>query len=258
MTLRVGAQRHRSADYRRAISTGAPEALQEADRFHVAKNAGEILERVIQHNHQGVSLAVKAVDQKRAPTTPPATEAPQPPQSIPSLQTESAPAQSLAQQRRRAHYQEVTALATEGLGPTAIAQRVGLTRQTVARWLRAGSFPERPPSAPRRMRITPYEPYLRERWQAGAQHSRQLWREIEAKGFTGGCETVRRLPVQWRTERGRSGPPKRHASQPPLGTPSSSNSPTLTATDSMAAAQAGRRAEAGATTVSGAPWSALP
>jgi transposase len=209
--------RDRSADDHRAISTGAPDAIQVADRFHLAKNAGETLERVIQRNHQGLSLAAKAVDQERAPTTPPATEAPQPPQSIPSLQTESAPAQSPAQQRRLARYQEVTALAAEGLGPTAIAQRVGLTRQTIARWLRTGSFPERSPSASRRRRmlITPYEPYLRERWQAGEQHSRQLWRELQAQGFTGGSETVRRLTVRWRTERGRSGPPpKRLAAKP--------------------------------------------
>src|SRR5262249_22434234 len=120
--------------------------------------------------------------------------------------TEGSVQESPAQQRRLARYQEVIALAAEGLGPKAIAQRVGLTRQTVAIWLRAGRFPERPPSAPRRMLITPYDPYLRERWQAGEQNSRQLWRELRAQGFRGGCETVRRLTVRWHTERGRSGP----------------------------------------------------
>lgn len=64
------------------------------------------------------------------------------------------------------------------------------------------------------MQITPYEPYLRERWQAGEQNSRQLWRELRGKGFSGGCETVRRLIVQWRMERGRSGPPKRLPGKP--------------------------------------------
>jgi transposase len=210
--------RDRSADYRRAISTGAPDAVQVADRFHLAKNAGETLERVIQRNHQSLALAARAVDQERAPTTPPATEAPQPPQPIPSLQTGSAPARSPAQQRRHARYQEVAALAAEGLGPTMIAQRVGLTRQTIARWLRTGSFPERAPSASRRRRmlITPYESYLRERWQAGEQNSRQLWRELRDQGFTGGCETVRRLTVRWRTERGRSGPPPKHPAVKPV------------------------------------------
>src|SRR5262249_37131719 len=130
--------------------------------------------------------------------------------------TEGSVQESPAQQRRLARYQEVIALAAEGLGPKAIAQRVGLTRQTVAIWLRAGRFPERLPSAPRRMLITPYEPYLRERWQAGEQNSRQLWREIQAQGFSGGSETVRRLTVRWLRQRGRSGPPpKRQAGKLP-------------------------------------------
>lgn len=65
------------------------------------------------------------------------------------------------------------------------------------------------------MLITPYEPYLRERWRAGEQNSRQLWREIQAQGFGGGSETVRRLTVHWYTEHGRYGPPpKRPASKP--------------------------------------------
>jgi transposase len=210
--------RDRSADYTRAISTGAPHAVQVADRFHLVKNAGETLERVVQRNHQGLRLAAKAVDQERTQQTATAVNEPQrlpEPRAHSQPTTESPAHLSPAQQRRLARYQEVTALAAEGLGPKAIAQRVGLTRQTVAIWLRARRFPERLPSAPRRMLITPYEPYLRERWQAGEQNSRQLWREIQAQGFRGGCETVRRLTVRWRTERGRSGPrSKRQVGKP--------------------------------------------
>lgn len=212
--------RDRSADYRRAISTGAPHAVQVADRFHLAKNAGETLERVIQRNHQSLSLAAKAADQERAHETTPASVEPQPlPQ--PPLRTEAHPERSPAQQRRFARYQEVTTLAAGGLGPKVIAQRVGLTRQTVALWLRAGSFPERSPSASRRRRmmITAYEPYLRERWQAGEQNSRQLWREIQMQGFIGGCETVRRLTVRWRSERGHSGPPTKRQERKPAPRP---------------------------------------
>ena len=213
--------RDRSADYNRAISTAAPQAVQVADRFHLAKNAGETLERVLQRNHQGLRLAAKAIDQERAQQTASAVKEMQPlPDTLPHSQptTVRADQGSSARQRRLARYQEVLALAAEGLGPKAIAQRVGLTRQTVAIWLRAGSFPERPPTAARRMLITPYEPYLRERWQAGEHNSQQLWREIQAQGFKGGSETVRRLIVHWHTEDGRSGPPsKRKANKPTSG-----------------------------------------
>jgi len=210
--------RDRSADYTRAITTGAPHAVQVADRFHFVKNAGETLERVVQRHHQGLRLAAKAVDQERTQQTDTVVDKPPllpEPRAHAQPTTERPAHTSPAQQRRLARYQEVTTLAAEGLGPKAIAQRVGLTRQTVAIWLRAGSFPERLPSAARRMLITPYEPYLRERWQAGEQNSRQLWREIQAQGFRGGKETVRRLTVRWCTERGRSGPAsKRQAGKP--------------------------------------------
>jgi len=211
--------RDRSADYTRAITVGSPHAVLVADRFHLAKNAGETLERVVQRNHQGLYLAAKAVDQERTQPTVSAAEESQPllaPLPAPPPTTVRPVPGSAARQRRLARYQAIRALAAEGLGPKAIAQRIGLTRQTVAIWLRAGCFPERPPSAPRRMGftplITPYESYLRERWQAGEQHSRQLWRELRAQGFTGGCETVRRLTVRWRTEQGYAGPPPKRQS----------------------------------------------
>ena len=117
--------------------------------------------------------------------------------------------------RRLARYEEVLGLARQGLGPAAIGRQVGLRRQTVARWLRADGYPERAVSRPRRTSIAPYEAFLRERWQAGCQNARQLWREVQARGFTGGHETVRRLVVRWRTTPGRPGLPRRQ----PLATP---------------------------------------
>jgi transposase len=200
--------RDRAGAYADGIRQGAPTAVQIADRFHLVKNAGEMLERVVQRYHTALRAAV-AVDQ--APAVPKLPCSPAPPVVLAAQPTPSAPArrQPSAQHRRVAQYQEVITLAQQGCGPTVIGRQVGLTRQTVARWLRAGTFPERAPLPARPMVVTPYEPYLRDRWQAGCQNARQLWRKISAQGFAGGQETVRRLVVQWHTERGRPGPPPR-------------------------------------------------
>ncbi len=208
--------RDRSSDYARGVRVGAPEAVQVADRFHLVKNAGEVLERVVQRYHQELRRAAKAVDQQRVARSLPDSNALA---AVPETHAAPGPPsrqQPHVRQRRFAPYQEVVALAEQGHGPTAIGNQVGLTRQTVARWLQAGTFPERAPSAPRNMLVTPYEPYLRERWQAGCQNSRQLWREVQARGFPGGHETIRRLVVGWRTERGRSGPPRKRPTLLPL------------------------------------------
>jgi transposase len=207
--------RDRAGEYARGVRVGAPKAVQVADRFHLIKNAGEVLEHVVLRHHDGLRSAAKAVDQERDALTLPTMSSPA---AAPESRTAPGPStrqQPHSRQRRFAQYQEVLALAAQGLGPTTIAARTGLTRQTVARWLQARTFPERAAATPRTMLVTPYEPYLRERWQAGEHNSRQLWREIQAQGFKGGCETVRRLTVHWHTERGRSGPPPKHQATKP-------------------------------------------
>lgn len=210
--------RDRASDYTRAGREGAPHAVQVADRFHLSKNAGDVLERIVQRHHQALRTAAKAVDGEQVAGLPPLRDvgraAPKQEKQLPLVATSRQDPH--ARQRRLARYQQVMVLAKQGLGPKAIGRQLGLTRQTVARWLKAGTFPERSPSTPRPMMITPYEPYLRERWEAGCQNGRELWREIQAIGFRGGHETVRRLLVQWRTERGRGGPPRKHPSATPI------------------------------------------
>jgi transposase len=205
--------RDRGGAYADGGRHGAPEAVQVADRFHLVKNAGEVLERVVQRHHAALREAATAVDREAAandtapPMAEPAVPAPapttRPRAAAPRRVSQAHQLQQATQARRRARYEEV----------------VGLTRQTVARWLRAGGFPERAPARPRRQLIDKYEPYLRERWQAGCQNARQLWREVREQGFTGGHETVRRLVVRWRTAPGRPGLPPRQPRVAPAAVP---------------------------------------
>ncbi len=222
--------RDRGGAYADGGRQGAPGAVQVADRFHLLKNAGEALERLVQRHHAALREVATAVDREVAAAagandTPspmaghpvPAPAATMPPRpAVPRRASQAHQLQEATHARRLARYEEVTELAGQGLGPAAIARQVGLTRQTVARWLRAGGFPERAAARPRRQRITAYEPYLRERWQAGCQNARQLWRELRSQGFTGGHETVRRFVLRWRSEPGRPGLPRRQPRVAPV------------------------------------------
>jgi transposase len=214
--------RDRAGAYADGIRQGAPDAIQIADRFHLSRNAGEVLERVLTRHHAALRAAAAAVDRAVAVRN---TAEPGPPLSVPAAPLASATGDgnrptrppTRAEQdrqarhaRRHARYDEAMALHKVGVGPATIARKVGVTRQTVWRWLRVGAFPVRAPQAPRARMIAPYEPYLRERWQAGCQNARQLWREVQAQGFVGGKESVRRLVVTWRTVPAHPGPPRRH------------------------------------------------
>jgi transposase len=222
--------RDRAGAYADGIRRGAPGAVQVADRFHLSRNAGEVLERVLTRHHPALRAAATAVDRATAvavpvsPAAPPARAA-RLATAIPAGRPTRAEQDRRARQdRRRARYEAVVALHRQGHGPTRIARQVGLTRQTVARWLRADGLPERPRPAPRPRLVAPYEPYLRERWVAGCQNARQLWRELQARGFAGGAETVRRCVLAWRAEPARPGPPRR--SPPPARRPAPPPPPT--------------------------------
>jgi len=214
--------RDRAGAYADGIRQGVPDAVQIADRFHLSRNAGEVLERVLTCHHAALRAAAAAVDRavavrKAAESSPPLTTLPA--HIAPATGERNRPTRpptraeqdrQARQARRQARYDEAMALYKEGVGPATIARKVGVTRQTVWRWLRVGAFPVRSPQAPRARMIAPYEPYLRERWQAGCQNARQLWREVRAQGFVGGKESVRRLVVTWRTAPAHPGPPRRH------------------------------------------------
>ena len=47
--------------------------------------------------------------------------------------------------------------------------------------------------------ISPYEPYLWERWTEGCQNAHVLWHEIQAQGFSGSYVHLRRALRGWRT-----------------------------------------------------------
>ena len=215
--------RDRAGAYADGIRQGAPTALQIADRFHLSRNAGEVLERVLTRHHAALRAAAAAVDRAVAvrnagESSPPLSVHAAPLASATGEQSRRIRPPTRAEQdrqarheRRQARYDTVMALHQAGVGAAIIARNVGVTRQTVWRWVRVGAFPVRAPQAPRARMIAPYEPYLRERWQAGCQNARQLWREVQAQGFVGGKESVRRLVVTWRTTPARPGPPRRHA-----------------------------------------------
>jgi len=210
--------RDRAGAYADGARQGAPEAVQVADRWHLLKNLGEALERLLQRHHPALTEAAHALTEHARAAALQAIEADgaEPP-PLPSLPTESSSLHTTRTQqdqqhrrdRRLARYEAVVDLHRQGLGVRAIARQLHIGRRVVRHYLAAASFPERAPSRPRRTSLTPYEPYLRMRWEAGCQNAAALWRELRTQGFTGTESFVRQQVRRWRVTPGQPGKPAR-------------------------------------------------
>jgi len=177
--------RDRAGAYAEGARRGAPQAVQVADRFHLAQNVAEVLETV---------FTLHAADLRMAE---PANQNVVPAQSVPSApprRTANKHAKAVeSRERRLATHQRVWALHDEGWSGVAIARHLGLGRSTVIRFLRRATFPERQEryDAGRGL-LDPWKPMILDRWNAGSRHSRQLFRENQGRGYRGSYRTLAR------------------------------------------------------------------
>lgn len=102
-------------------------------------------------------------------------------------------------------FAEVRARYASGLSQRAVAQALGLSRDTVARYVQVDAVPSIGRRAPRTPLCAPFIPYLQTRWEAGCREAATLWREIRAQGYTGSQSGLRQFLRRWRTVPGRSG-----------------------------------------------------
>jgi transposase len=203
--------RDRAETYAQGIREGSPEATQVADRWHLLKNLGEVLERVLQHHRAALERAatlasdaapaaepayVTAADVEDSAATQEAVEKAATP--TPTAVADQPPRPSPTRTKRQQLYERVHALHAQVFSIHAISQQTGVARPTVRKYLRADQCPER---AQRRTSIgawTDYSTFLRKRWDEGCRDAVMLWRELVARGFRGTLRTVQRHVSSWR------------------------------------------------------------
>jgi hypothetical protein len=166
--------RDRSKEFAAAITAALPEASHVADRWHLAKNLTEQLDKV-------VSARWKHLTKGRceAETSPePVLVTPQPRWHR----------QSFGEER----YQQALALAQAGLPTRTIAKRLGVGARTIQRWLAQEHGPYAGRRKPRRSPLDWSTQQLRKRWEAGERNSTVLWEELKVQGYTGSLRSVYR------------------------------------------------------------------
>ena len=181
---------------------GAPDAIQVADRFHLLQNLAAALDQVFNAHGQALKAVNEALSQ--APVAQPdrTVAVPVPPPSSPRT------AQELAHQRqarRLALHQQIWAFHQQGWPGWAMAQHLGIGQNTVFRYLRITTLPERQRRTARgRSILTPSHAYLLDRWNAGHRDARQLFREIQQRGYAGSYPTVARYAQRVRQAPGQA------------------------------------------------------
>jgi transposase len=211
--------RDRGGAYAEGAREGAPAALQVAARWHLLKNLGEALERLLTRQHRLVAQAAKGVIREPPPPATAPVQAPSPPAAGAPTCAERERAERRA--RCRARYAEATEMRQGGAKLREAAAAAGASTRTLRRWALAGSYPERA-EYQRPSILDPFRPYLASRWAEGCHNALGLWRELWAQGFRGSKQIVRyhltdrraQLPVESRYSRGVGAPQPRLLAPP--------------------------------------------
>jgi transposase len=199
--------RDRLLDYRRAATKALPGCQQVADRWHLLKNLGEALERLVTRHW----LKLRSPQQRPlSATDPQAGITDIPPVRPPDHLRYGSDARHEKYLEREQLFGQMQRWQMAGLPPSDIAHQLGVARNTVRAYLaRGGPPPEVSRRLARPKRIDPYVPHLVQRWQAGCRNASRLWREISALEFRGPRSLVARW-VRQRRERPAANTPPRY------------------------------------------------
>jgi transposase len=191
--------RDRSGAYADGARTGAPDAIQVADRFHLWQNLAKAVERCVAAHR----------DCLRDPDPEPITGPDPEPAAEPAQVCQPEPTGKFAERAQR-HHAMVHELLAEGHGIRTIARHLGWGRHTVQRYARAKTWQELVEGrwqAPRVSMLDPFKPHLHQRVDEGCDNFAQLFREIGSLGYTGSYSTVRDYLEQRRPAKAPLTPP---------------------------------------------------
>ena len=173
--------RDRASAYADGARTGAPDAIQVADRFHLWQNLAKAVEKcVAAHRSCLAEPAAGAAEDQLLPAQPAAEAAPE-------------PSGKFAERAKRNHA-TVHGLRAEGRGIREIARHLGWGQHTVQRYDRAATWQELVDgrwTAPRPSRLDPFKPYLDQRADGSHGSFTRLFNEVKELGYNGSYSVVR-------------------------------------------------------------------
>jgi transposase len=197
--------RDRGGSYADGAASGAPQAIQVADRWHLCKNLGDAIEAYLVRKRL-----------KMPPPFPP----PEQPQMeavtdalIEIKKTEREQRMQAGREHKVEQHEHIRQLSLQGMSVHGIARHLGIARNTVRAHLRMGDelvVADRPK---KRSILDPSYDYIVERWQQGCTNGQQILREIRAKGYRGSATTARIITTRLRKQLPGMAHPPKHTSE---------------------------------------------
>lgn len=184
--------RDRAGAYADGARTGAPEATQIADRFHLYQNLCDAVEKTVIACR--ADLREPSDDEPEADTIEAGDpQAEEPPASSDAIGDGTPAEECRLVVRHRERYAAVRELVGKGWKISAISRKLHLDRKTVRKFARAECVEDLLTKATGRSDLlTPYLPYLVQRFNDGSTDAARLTREIRAQGYRGSPQTVRK------------------------------------------------------------------
>jgi hypothetical protein len=191
--------RDRAGAYADGARTGAPDAIQVADRWHLWHNLAQHVEKTVARHYGCLQ--------------PPAQPEPEPdpePTAVADLAQAAADAaaarvaDSRLVERTRQRYDQVQTLHSQGKGIKAIGRELRLARETVRRFVRARTVDELLATARAGSRpsiLDGFIEHLHHRYHHGTSSATQLYGEIRQMGYRGSYGTLRNYLRPFKTLR---------------------------------------------------------
>ncbi|MYY49932.1 hypothetical protein CMT87_09000 [Elizabethkingia anophelis] len=172
--------RDRYSNYQKAITSGAPQAIQVTDRWHLLKNLSETVQKVLVRQYNKVNATLAEMKLKNE------VEKPICDQDMPYKSTGSESTQGGVRLQRFKQFQE---LQGKGYSIRAMARHLGMSRQTIRRYMDMETLPRRSNNW-----INPLErffPYIKKRMEKEPDILlTTLWEGLKSEGYNGAYTTL--------------------------------------------------------------------
>ncbi|HFK5574931.1 TPA: ISL3 family transposase, partial [Elizabethkingia anophelis] len=154
--------RDRYGKYINGASKGAPQAIQVADRWHLLKNLGDTVNKLMTREYGKLSKIAKQYNYKSISITP-------------------ALGENKVQSKTLQRFIEMKELQSKGLPILAITKKLGMHRQTIKKYMSLEFLPRKNYA----QGIEQYFSYIKMRMEQEPEiYLKKLWKELSTKGYS--------------------------------------------------------------------------